>query len=88
MSEPTSDGERFSLDLPFWINGTLDADARRWMEDYLRTHPECEEDVTFARLLQEHVLSIKSPTPEDERIRILLQGLKHPTPPLKRLGRR
>lgn len=89
MPEPTNDGERFSLDLPFWINGTLDVDDRIWMQEYLRAHPECELDVRFARLLHENAQSITAPSAEHERIESLLRSLNDtPAPPPKRLGRR
>jgi len=89
MSDRTPDRERFSLDLPFWLNGTLDADNSRWMEAYLRAHPECDGEHQFARNLLQLTRSLGSPIPEEERLESFRIRLRSTLPPpAKRLDRR
>lgn len=68
MPERNADRERFSLDLPFWLNGTLDKDSARWMEAYLAAHPECAAEYRFTRDLGELLQAEESPIPEEVRL--------------------
>ena len=38
--------------LPFYVNGTLDADERTWIESYLREHPPAENELRWLRSVQ------------------------------------
>lgn len=68
MPERNAERERFSLDLPFWLNGTLDKESARWMEAYLAAHPECAAEYLFTRDLGELLQAEESPIPEAERL--------------------
>lgn len=68
MPDRTPDRERFSLDLPFWLNGTLDKNDALWMEAYLQAHPECQAEYRFVHDLRELDRSDHSPIPEEERL--------------------
>lgn len=68
MPERNADRERFSLDLPFWLNGTLDKESARWMEAYMAAHPECAAEYRFTRDLGELLQAEESPIPEEVRL--------------------
>lgn len=68
MPERNDDRERFSLDLPFWLNGTLDKESALWMEAYMAAHPECAAEYRFTRDLGELLQTENSPIPEEVRL--------------------
>jgi hypothetical protein len=43
---------RFDELLPFYVNGTLHADDRTWIEHYLREHPLAENELNWLRSVQ------------------------------------
>jgi hypothetical protein len=43
---------RFDELLPFYVNGTLNADDRAWIEHYLREHPLAANEVNWLRSVQ------------------------------------
>lgn len=80
MPEHNADRERFSLDLPFWLNGTLDKESARWMEAYMATHPECAAEHRFTRDLGELVQAEESPIPEKVRLAQFMGKVKQSRP--------
>ncbi len=47
-----SDYERFAEGLPWWANGTLGSDERRWMEEYAQQHPDAAAEQRVEQLLR------------------------------------
>jgi hypothetical protein len=45
--------EKFDELLPFYVNETLDADSRAWVDTYLREHPKSAAELQWYRTLQE-----------------------------------
>jgi len=43
---------RFDELLPFYVNGTLDAADRAWVESYLREHPQAADELRWLRAVQ------------------------------------
>ncbi len=43
---------RFDELLPFYVNGTLNADDRLWIEHYLREHPQAANELNWLRSVQ------------------------------------
>jgi hypothetical protein len=43
---------RFDELLPFYVNGTLGAEERTWIESYLREHPPAENELRWLRAVQ------------------------------------
>jgi hypothetical protein len=75
MSDPRNDRERFELDLAFFVNGTLDAESRAWMEARLVENPSWQSDVELERLTRETVRSARSTLAAEERWRSLRERL-------------
>jgi hypothetical protein len=38
---------QFLASLPWYVNGTLDADGRKWVDQYLRDHPEAASELRW-----------------------------------------
>jgi predicted nucleic acid-binding protein len=55
---------RFDELLPFYVNGTLNADDRVWIEHYLREHPQAANELSWLRsvqtMTQEEVVPVSS----------------------------
>jgi hypothetical protein len=66
--------QRFARDLPFYVNGTLDASDRQWMDDYLVSNPEDVYDLQLAQATRRMVQSTASDLPEDVRLERLLSA--------------
>jgi len=47
--------ERFEELLPWYVNGTLGADDRGWVERYAAEHPEAQAQIDWCRGLQAHI---------------------------------
>lgn len=47
--------ERFSQLLPWYVNGSIGAEDRLWMETWLRDHPEAAAELNWVRSLHQHV---------------------------------
>ena len=43
---------RFDELLPFYVNGTIGADDRTWIEHYLREHPQAANELNWLRAVQ------------------------------------
>jgi hypothetical protein len=53
--------ERFEELLPWYVNGTLGADDRGWVERYAAEHPEAQAQIDWCRGLLAH---IRAPAPQ------------------------
>ncbi|MCX8003910.1 MAG: hypothetical protein N2688_02975 [Burkholderiaceae bacterium] len=47
--------QRFAELLPWYVNGTLDAADRAWVEEYLRGHPEARAELAWYRSFQSRI---------------------------------
>jgi hypothetical protein len=47
--------DRFNELLPWYVNGTLDATDRAWMDKYLQDHPQACQQLRWEQLLREEV---------------------------------
>ena len=66
------DRQRFAELAPFYVNGTLDATDRQWMEDYLSRHPGTQHEIEFLNELQSASRAMTSKVSEPERLKRLL----------------
>lgn len=80
MSEANAERQRFSQLLPFYVNQTIAAPERAWLEDYLRNHPEAQHQVQFERLVHETTQQTVSSVPEAQRLAKLLDALHQHQP--------
>lgn len=55
--------ERFEELLPWYVNGTLGAEERAWVDDYLKQHPEARSELDWYRSLQKRVLETAPAVP-------------------------
>jgi hypothetical protein len=66
-------GTRFDELLPFYVNGTLDAADRAWVDAYVREHPTAASELAWARSLrqrlQEDVPAVSSEVGLDRAMR-------------------
>ena len=69
------DEQRFALNIPFYVNGSLDDDEHTWMELYLAKHPEWQISVQHAQHHRAYSQSIRSHIPAAERLTRLLKKL-------------
>ena len=56
--------ERFQELLPWYVNGTLSDDERRWMDGYLAEHPEARAEHDWFRSLRQRVQETAPAVPE------------------------
>lgn len=56
---------RFQELLPWHVNGTLDVDQRRWVDEYLREHPEAKGELNWFESLQNRMQD-NAPNVSDE----------------------
>jgi hypothetical protein len=80
MSEANAERQRFAQLLPFYVNQTISAPERVWIEAYLRNHPEAQHQLQFERLLHETTLQTASSVPEAQRLAKLLDALHQHRP--------
>jgi len=80
MSEANTERQRFAQLLPFYVNQTLTAPERDWIEVYLRNHPEAQQQLQFERLLHETTQQTASSVPESQRLAKLLDALQQARP--------
>ena len=72
MPDTTQDYEKFSEQLPLYVNGTLDPDERAWVDAYLQTSSKAQGDLKLSQLMSEAINSYTSPVPESVRLSRLL----------------
>jgi uncharacterized membrane protein len=56
--------ERFDELLPWYVNGTLGATDREWVESYLAAHPESQAELTWYRSLSTKLLDNAPAVPD------------------------
>lgn len=72
-SPTPTDYQRFTSQLAYYVNGTLDASECAWMDAYIAHHPSACQELQFIKLLQKTTKNTKSRVPEHERLARLLQ---------------
>lgn len=80
MSEANTERQRFDQLLPFYVNQTIAAPERAWLEAYLRNHPEAQHQLQFERLLHETTQQTASCVPEAQRLAKMLDALRQGRP--------
>lgn len=80
--QSTPEHRRLLDALPFYVNGTLDAAERVWVEAYLKAHPEAAKELRLTEAFRAVVKASQSQVPEDVRIDRLLKAWakEKPTP--------
>lgn len=68
MPEHDKDRQRFAELLPFYMNDTLGAEDRAWVETYLQTHPDRYNEKRFVERLAKVSKETMSPVPEPQRL--------------------
>jgi hypothetical protein len=81
MNEPQTDELRFDENVPFYVNGTLAAQERSWMDSHLAQHPHKRADIEQAYQERLHSQRLRSNIPESVRLARLYRELNwHPAP--------
>lgn len=80
MTESDNDRQHFSELLPFYVNGTLNAQDHEWISAYMAAHPESSQELTFVNFLRETTRSTQSSMPESQRLDQLLKQWKQSQP--------
>lgn len=70
----TPEHRRFLDALPFYVNGTLEATERAWVDVYLQEHPEAIGELRMTESFRTVVKNSRSEVPEDVRIDRLLRA--------------
>ena len=68
MNEPQTDELRFDENVPFYVNGTLAAQERSWMDSHLAQHPHKRADIEQAHQERLHSQGLRSNIPESVRL--------------------
>lgn len=71
-----SDLLRFRELLPFVVNGTLSEEDQPFMTAYIAAHPECQQEVDFAKALQNAVKATAATRPADAGLSRLLAAMQ------------
>lgn len=75
MNEPHTDELRFDENVPFYVNGTLAAQERTWMDSHLAQHPHKRADIEQAHQERQHSQRLRSNIPESVRLARLYREL-------------
>lgn len=75
MNEPQTDELRFDEHVPFYVNGTLAAQERSWMDNYLAQHPHKRADIDQAHQDRLHSQRLQTNIPESVRLTRLYREL-------------
>lgn len=75
MNEPQTDERRFDENVPFYVNGTLAAQERSWMDSHLAQHPHKRAEIDQAHRERLHSQSLRSDIPESVRLARLYREL-------------
>jgi hypothetical protein len=67
---------RFDELLPFYVNGTLDADDRTWIERYLREHPLAANELNWLRSVQTMTQAEVAPASADVGLERAMQRIR------------
>ena len=69
--------QRFDELLPWYVNGTLDEDGRRWIECQLEAHPECRGELTWTESLQTRMRESKPAFADGQGFDKLIARIRH-----------
>lgn len=79
--------ERFEELLPFYVNGTLGGEDRRYVENYLAAHPESRAELDWFGSLQSRMLETAPAVPETIGLARTMQLIRGDQPTLsERIG--
>lgn len=87
MSDRHADQRRFAELLPFYVNETLSADERHWMDEFLASHPEVRGEARFVELMRDAALKLAEERPADHGLDRLLARIRAEREPLSWLER-
>jgi hypothetical protein len=76
MNAPQTDDRRFDENVPFYVNGSLEAMERSWMDSHLAAHPHKRHDIQQAHQERLHSQRLRSEIPESERLARLYRELR------------
>lgn len=71
---------RFDQLLPFYVNGTLGADDRLWIESYLREHPLAADELSWLRSVQQVTQDDMVPVAADVGLERAMQRIRAERP--------
>ena len=80
MRDAKNDRMRFSELLPFFVNGTLQAEEHQWVLHYMARNPETQLEHKFIELLSDTTKRTQSEIPESERLARLLSQWQQSRP--------
>lgn len=72
---------RFDELLPFYVNGTLGADDRAWIEHYLREHPQAANELHWLRSVQAAAQDEAVPASSEVGLERAMQRIRAGRPP-------
>jgi predicted nucleic acid-binding protein len=64
----TLDRERFELLLPFYVNGTLSAEDKAFVDAYLAEHEQARESLAWTSSIQQTVQCVANSPPDEQRV--------------------
>lgn len=73
MDQSNVDRDRFEELLPFYVNKTLAADQRKWMDEYMAAERGAANALQFERSLSEVVLETRSSITQEQRLEQVLR---------------
>lgn len=80
MPELDKDRQRFNELLTFYVNGTLPTEDLQWMDAYMVSHPDTQNELRFVEMLREASRRTASSVPESERLERLISEWKRSRP--------
>ncbi|MCB1907484.1 MAG: hypothetical protein KDH15_08965 [Rhodocyclaceae bacterium] len=69
--------QRFDELLPWYVNGTLDEDGRRWVERQLQAHPECKGELSWTESLQTRIRESEPAFADSQGFDKLVARIRH-----------
>lgn len=78
MPEENTAYEKFTEQLPMYVNGTLEPQERVWMASFIQSSESAQRDLQFAELMRAQVRSVVSPVDEPQRLSKLLAQWQRP----------
>lgn len=76
MNAPQTNDRRFDENVPFYVNGSLEAQERGWMDNHLAANPQKRHDIEQAQQERLHSQRLDSEIPESERLARLYRELR------------
>ena len=80
MPDKDTDSQRFSELIPFYVNDTLGQNERAWMDGFIASHPEIQNEKRFVEHLAKLTQETASPIPEPERLERFLNQWREERP--------